>query len=90
MMNVLKPKGMLCVVGAVLNPLVIPSFSLILQQKAVVGSPIGGRMAIREMLRLAARHGIKAQTEVVPMKDINDAVDKTRQGKARYRMVLKN
>ncbi|UCD63072.1 MAG: NAD(P)-dependent alcohol dehydrogenase [Candidatus Zixiibacteriota bacterium] len=89
-LNVLKPKGKLCLVGAVANPLVIPAFSLILQQKSVVGSPIGGRMAMREMFQLAARHGIKAQTEAVPMTDVNTAVDRTRQGKARYRMVLKN
>lgn len=90
LLNALNPKGMLCLVGAVLNPIVIPSFSLILQQKAVVGSPIGGRMAIREMLRLASRHGIRAKTEVMSMSEINDAVDRTRQGQARYRMVLKN
>ncbi|MEW6411980.1 MAG: NAD(P)-dependent alcohol dehydrogenase [Candidatus Zixiibacteriota bacterium] len=89
-LNVLKPKGKLCIVGAVTNPMIIPAFSLILQQKSVVGSPIGGRMAIREMLQLAARHNIKAMTEVVPMSEVNKALDRTRQGKARYRMVLKN
>jgi uncharacterized zinc-type alcohol dehydrogenase-like protein len=89
-LNVLKPKGKLCIVGAVTNPMVIPAFSLILHQKSVVGSPIGGRMAIREMLQLAARHDIRAMTEVVPMADVNKALDRTRHGKARYRMVLKN
>lgn len=89
-LNVLKPKGKLCMVGAVENPMMIPAFSLILQQKSLVGSPIGGRMAIREMFQLAARHGIKAKTEAVPMAKLNDAVEKTRQGKARYRMVLTN
>jgi uncharacterized zinc-type alcohol dehydrogenase-like protein len=47
-------------------------------------------MAIREMLRLASRHGIRAKTEVMSMEKVNEAVDKTRQGKARYRVVLKN
>jgi len=89
-LNILKPKGILCVVGGVLEPMAIPAFGLIMGQKSVCGSLIGSRAAIREMLDFAARHGIEAKTEVTSMKKANEAVDRVRKGAARYRMVLKN
>lgn len=89
-MSMLKPKGKLCIVGAAPGPITVSAFDLIMGRRSVCGSLIGGRMAIREMLEFAARHSIKASTELKPMSDVNDAVNKTRQGQARYRMVLKN
>ncbi|MFQ6115131.1 MAG: hypothetical protein ACE5NG_13810 [bacterium] len=43
---------------------------------------------IQEMLGFSARHGIKAKTELLPLDEVNTAVAKVREGKARYRMVL--
>src|SRR4029077_10224873 len=40
-LDTLAPKGRLHNVGAVLNPLQVPAFSLILGQKSVSGSPTG-------------------------------------------------
>jgi uncharacterized zinc-type alcohol dehydrogenase-like protein len=45
---------------------------------------------MREMLDFAARHGIEAKTEVVPMSEANAAIEKVRSNRARYRMVLGN
>jgi uncharacterized zinc-type alcohol dehydrogenase-like protein len=42
------------------------------------------------MLDVAARHGVKAQTERFPMARVNEAVAKVRKGSARYRAVLTN
>jgi alcohol/geraniol dehydrogenase (NADP+) len=39
---------------------------------------------------VAARHGIKAQTERFPMTRVNEAVAKVRKGAVRYRAVLAN
>ena len=50
---------------------------------------IGGRAAIREMLDFAARHGITAQTEEMPLARANEALDRVRRNQARYRMVLR-
>ena len=88
--DILRPNGKLCMVGASANPITIPAFSLLVGQKTVCGSAIGGRSMIREMLELSARHGIKAKTEIMHMAEVNTAIDKVRNGKARYRMVLKN
>lgn len=89
-MAVLRPKGTLLFVGASPGKLDIPVGTLLVGKKAVRGSVIGSRSAIREMLDFAARCGVKAQTEVVPMADVNAALDRVRSNQARYRMVLKN
>ncbi|MDD5425700.1 MAG: NAD(P)-dependent alcohol dehydrogenase [candidate division Zixibacteria bacterium] len=89
-MNLLKPRGNLCFVGAAASPVQIPVFSLITGQKSISGSPIGSRSAMNEMLEFAARHNIKAKTEVLPMTEVNRAIQKVRDNKARYRMVLVN
>ncbi len=84
----LRPNGRLIVVGAVNEPLEIPSGAIISGQKGVVASVIGSRRMIKEMLNFAARHNITAQTEVLPLAQVNAALDKVRKNKARYRMVL--
>jgi alcohol/geraniol dehydrogenase (NADP+) len=88
LIGALRPNGILCLVGAPAEPLSIPSFALIGGQKTVTASVIGGRPAIREMLEFAARHGVAAKTEPRAMKDADSALDRVRQGKARYRVVL--
>ncbi len=87
-LRMLRPDGRLIVAGAVNEPLEIPSGAIISGQKGVVGSVIGSRRMIREMLDFAARHHIEAQTEVFPLEQVNAALDKVRQNKVRYRMVL--
>ncbi len=84
----LGPKGKLHVVGAVLNPMQIPAFSLIGGQKSISGSPLGSPETTRKMLEFCARHDIEAVTEFFPMKEVNAALAHLREGKARYRIVL--
>jgi uncharacterized zinc-type alcohol dehydrogenase-like protein len=43
-----------------------------------------------EMLDIAARHGIQARTEAFPMAKANEAIDKVKKNKVRYRAVLAN
>ncbi len=84
----LKPNGMLCLVGVPNRPVTIPAFSLIGGQKGIVGSAIGGRHAMREMLDFAAVHGIRPRIETMPLSQVNLAVSKVEANKARYRIVL--
>jgi uncharacterized zinc-type alcohol dehydrogenase-like protein len=42
------------------------------------------------MLEFAARHDIKAKIDVMPMSEVNQAIAKLKDNKARYRIVLKN
>ncbi len=88
--NLLRPKGALTVVGASTGMITVPIPLLLLGQVSLRGSLIGSRSAIDEMLRFAALHGITAQVEVMPMADVNAALDRMRRNEARYRIVLKN
>jgi uncharacterized zinc-type alcohol dehydrogenase-like protein len=90
LLDTLRPKGHLHNVGAVLKPLEVPAFSLILGQKSVGGSPSSSPVVIDEMLDFCARHSIAPITEMFPMSKINDAFERLRSGKARYRIVLIN
>ncbi|HEY8997174.1 MAG TPA: NAD(P)-dependent alcohol dehydrogenase [Edaphobacter sp.] len=88
--SALRPKGVLCVVGAAPSPLQISAFSLISGQKAVSGSPSGSPRDLHEMLDVAARHNVKAITERFAMAKANDAVAKVKKNQVRYRAVLAN
>jgi uncharacterized zinc-type alcohol dehydrogenase-like protein len=84
----LAPKGRLHFVGAVLAPIPVPAFSLIMAQRAISGSPLGSPATTRDMIEFCARHEIAPVTELYPMSQVNDALQHLRDGKARYRIVL--
>ncbi|WP_433973102.1 NAD(P)-dependent alcohol dehydrogenase [Tunturiibacter lichenicola] len=88
--NALRPKGMLCLVGASPAPVQVQGASLITHQKAVSGSNTGSPHDLAEMLDVAARHGVKAITERFAMAKANDAVTKVKKNQVRYRAVLAN
>ena len=79
----LGPKGRLHLVGAVLVPIPVQAFSLILGQKEISGSPTGSPTAIARMLDFCARHGIEPVVEMFPMSRVNEALDRLREGKVR-------
>ncbi len=86
--NALAPKGNLHVVGAVLEPIPVSSFNLIMGQKALSGTATGSPAVVATMLEFCARHNIEAVTEQFPISQINEAFDHLEAGKARYRLVL--
>jgi len=86
----LAPKGKFHNVGAVLEPLAIPAFTLLTGQKSVTGSPLGSPALTRTMLEFCVRHDIYPITEEFPMAKVNEALAHLESGKARYRIVLKN
>jgi uncharacterized zinc-type alcohol dehydrogenase-like protein len=67
----------------------IPAFSLIMGEKSVAGSPLGSPALTSTMLNFCVRHSIYPITEEFPLKDVNEAMEHLREGKARYRIVLK-
>lgn len=46
-------------------------------------------ITIAQMLDFAARHDILPQVEEFPIEQVNEAIQHLRDGKARYRVVLK-
>ena len=88
LLNTLAPKGRMHVVGAVLEPIPVPAFALIMGQREVSGSPTGSPVDIARMLDFAVRHDIRPQVETFPMANVNEALQHLADGKARYRIVL--
>jgi uncharacterized zinc-type alcohol dehydrogenase-like protein len=88
--NLLRPKGKLCVLGGAPVPITISPFPLVLGQRTICGSPVGGRASMTEMLDFAVRHGIQAKVEVLPLAEVNAAIARVATNQARYRMVLVN
>jgi alcohol/geraniol dehydrogenase (NADP+) len=86
----LKPKGRLHFVGALLEPVQLNIFSLMLAQRSLSSSPVGSPTTIATMLDFAVRHTIQPQIELFDMKDVNQAIERLRHGSPRYRVVLKN
>jgi uncharacterized zinc-type alcohol dehydrogenase-like protein len=86
----LRPTGTLCFVGVPPSPISLQAFPLISGIRSVSGNPSGSPYRIREMLDVAARHGVKAQTESFPMAKANEAIEKVKKNKVRYRAVLAN
>ena len=86
----LRPTGTLCFVGVPPSPISVHAFPLISGIRTITGSPIGSPHQLREMMDVAARHGVKAKTEGFPMAKVNEAIEKVKKNKVRYRAVLAN
>lgn len=88
LIGTLAAHGRLHVVGAVLEPIPVRAFDLILGQRSISGSPTGSPVDIAVMLDFAARHQIVPQVEHFPLDRVNDALEHLRSGQVRYRVVL--
>lgn len=76
-------------VGAVMKPLEVPAFTLIGGDRSISGSATGSPNELRKLMKFAARTKVAPTTELYPMSQINQALKHVREGKARYRVVLK-
>ncbi len=88
--NALKAKGRLHFVGAVLEPIPVGAFPLIMRQRSISGTPLGSPETTKKMLEFCVHHDIVPQTELFPMSKVNDAIKHLNAGKARYRIILQN
>lgn len=87
LLNTLRPKGKLCLVGAASN-ISVPVNALLFGQKTITTSVIGSPSRIQEMLEFAARQRVLPQTELFKLSEVNDAISKVRENNVRYRAVL--
>jgi uncharacterized zinc-type alcohol dehydrogenase-like protein len=63
---------------------------LVAHELSITGSFLGNQATMREMLSFAQEHGIKPQIELMRMSEVNEAIRRVRENKARYRIVLVN
>jgi uncharacterized zinc-type alcohol dehydrogenase-like protein len=89
-LQTLRARGRLHIVGAVPKPIPVEAFALIGAQRCISGSALGSPKSVDTMLKFCQKHKITAETELFPMSEVNAALDHLRGGKARYRVVLKS
>jgi uncharacterized zinc-type alcohol dehydrogenase-like protein len=84
----LKRDGTLTLVGAPETPMPVAGFNLLFGRRRLAGSLIGGIRETQEMLDFCAEHGITADVEVIPMRNINEAFDRLARSDVKYRFVV--
>lgn len=87
-LEALRPEGVFVQLGAAPEPLAVAAFPLIMGFRSVTGTGVAHPIVLQEMLEFSARHGVEAQVQVMPMDRCNEAMEVTRSGSARYRVVL--
>ena len=87
-LGLLKYEGAMVLVGAPERPLPVHAFSLIPNNRTLAGSGIGGIKETQEMLDYCAEKGITSDIEIIDIKDIEAAYERTIKGDVRYRFVI--
>jgi len=88
LMDTLKKNGRFILVG--FPDLSLNTRDLVSHQVSITGSFIGSRATIREMLAFAQAHNITPKVELMPMSQVNEALQRVKDNQARYRIVLTN
>ncbi len=86
LMDTLKKNGRFVLVG--FPDLCLNTRDLVSHQVSITGSFIGSRAVMREMLDFAQAHKITPKVELMPMSKVNEALQRVKENKARYRIVL--
>lgn len=88
--SALAPDGRLVFVGAATEPMGLAPSALMGGQAQLSSTSVGTPAIAATMMEFCARHGITPQTEHMKMSDVNEAIQRLRDGKPRYRIVLEN
>lgn len=84
----LKPHGVYAVVGAPPEPFPVNAFGIILGNKTIYGSGIGGIKETQEMIDYCAEHNIVSDVEVINADKLDEAYERTIKSDVKYRFVL--
>jgi uncharacterized zinc-type alcohol dehydrogenase-like protein len=88
LLDTLKKDGKMILVG--FPDVEFNSTDLVAHQLSIITSFLGNRARMREMLSFAHEQGITPAVEQMPMSQVNEAIQRLRENKARYRIVLVN
>lgn len=87
-MNLLRRDGAMVIVGSV-EPLThVNGIPFIFRRRSMAGSLIGGLPETQEMLDFCGEHDITCDIEMIDIKDVNIAYDRTVAGDVKYRFVI--
>ncbi|MBE7175157.1 MAG: NAD(P)-dependent alcohol dehydrogenase [Mucilaginibacter polytrichastri] len=87
-LKLLKTNGVMILVGVPPEALPVGAGNLIFSRRSLVGSLVGGIKETQEMLDYCAEHGITSDVEVINIKDVNEAYERTIKGDVHYRFVI--
>ncbi len=87
-LRLLKYGGAMVLVGVPENPAELNAFSLIGNNRTLAGSGIGGIRETQEMLDYCAAQNITSDVEIIPIRQIEEAYERTIKGDVRYRFVI--
>lgn len=84
----LKPHGKMIMLGGTVQPFELQLYPLVLGERILSGSHIGGLKDTQEMIDFAGKHNITADIELVGMEYVNQAMERLARGDVRYRFVI--
>jgi propanol-preferring alcohol dehydrogenase len=84
----LRRGGTLMVVGMPAEPLQFPVVPVVGGELRILGSAVGTRQEMRELLNLAAGGALRCQIECRPFEHVNKAIADLREGRVTGRLVL--
>ena len=87
-LSLLKPRGILSVVGLPPESLDVHMFSLVGGGKVLTGNNIGGIPETQEMLDFCAEHGIGAVIEKIGVDEVDAAYERVVAGDVQFRVVI--
>ncbi|WBT09826.1 NAD(P)-dependent alcohol dehydrogenase [Corynebacterium sp. SCR221107] len=87
-LRLLKPHGIMSVVGLPPEEMSLPLGSLIGGGKVLTGSNIGGIRETQEMLDFCAEHGLGAVIEKIGVDQVDEAYDRVVAGDVKFRFVI--
>jgi propanol-preferring alcohol dehydrogenase len=87
-LQTLRRTGTISVVGLPAQPLQIPALAIVAQEARIMGSAVGTRQDVREILAMAAEGLVRCHVEERPMEQVNSVLDEMRQGRIQGRVVL--
>ena len=88
LLEILKKRGRLILTG--FPDMDFRPIDLVAHELSIIGSFLGTPADMRAMLRFSVENGITPMVETMPLSAVNEAIQKVRENRARYRVVLYN
>ncbi len=88
LLSILKKKGIMAISG--FPQVNFSSVDLVAHELSMVGSFLGTQADMHSMLQFTQSANIQPMIEIMPMSQVNQAIQKVKQNQARYRIVLVN
>jgi uncharacterized zinc-type alcohol dehydrogenase-like protein len=87
-LKLLRLNGVMVIVGFPDKPTELFAIPLVVNNRSLAGSAIGGIAETQEMLDFCTKNNITSDIEIIPIQQIEEAFERTIQSDVRYRFVI--